>query len=72
MKTCKVINNPGHKHGDRKMKAIIAIVKPIILQAANSRQVKELVIQLMEKYVKATDNDIDNVIFATVKAALLK
>jgi hypothetical protein len=27
---------------------------------------------LMEKYVKATDNDIDNVIFATVKAALLK
>jgi hypothetical protein len=54
------------------MKFLVSIVKPIILQAAQSRQVKELVIQLMEKYVKATDNDIDNIIFATVKTALLK
>jgi hypothetical protein len=54
------------------MKFLVSIVKPIILQAAQSRQVKELVIQLMEKYVKATDNDIDNIIFVTVKTALLK
>ena len=54
------------------MKALVAIVKPIILQAANSRQVKELVIQLLEKYVKSTDNDVDDVILQTVKAALLK
>jgi len=69
---CEFINNPGHKHGDKKMKFLVSVVKPIILQAAQSRQVKELVVQLMERYVKATDNDIDNVIFATVKAALLK
>jgi len=54
------------------MKFLVSVVKPIILQAAQSRQVKELVVQLIERYVKATDNDIDNVIFATVKAALLK
>lgn len=54
------------------MKALIAILKPIILQAAQTRQVKELVVQLLEKYVKTTDNDVDDVIAETVKAALLK
>ena len=54
------------------MKLLVSIVKPIILQAAQSRQVKELVIQLLEKYVKSTDNDVDDVILKTVKVALLK
>lgn len=51
---------------------LVKVLKPIIMQAASSRQVKELVVQLLEKYVKTTDNDVDDVILISVKKALLK
>ena len=54
------------------MGAVVAVVKPILLQIATNPAVKNLVISLLEKYVKSTDNSIDDVLFATVKEALFK
>ena len=54
------------------MGAVVAVVKPILLQLATHPAVKNLVISLLEKYVKSTDNSIDDVLFATVQEALFK
>ena len=54
------------------MGALVQVLKPIIFAALNSCQTKKLVCELLDKYVDTTDNDIDNVIAATVRTALLK
>jgi len=54
------------------MGAVVALVKPLLMQLATSPAVKNLVISLLEKYVKSTDNSVDDVLFATVKDALFK
>lgn len=54
------------------MGALVEIVKPFIFAAMNSCQTKKLVCELLDRYVKTTDNDIDDVIAATVRTALLK
>jgi len=54
------------------MGAVVAVVKPILLQIATHPAVKSLVISLLEKYVKSTDNSIDDQILATVKVLLFK
>jgi len=54
------------------MGALVSVVKPLLLQLATSPAVKKLVLDLLEKYVKSTDNSIDDVLFATVKEALFK
>lgn len=54
------------------MSKLVSLVKPLIFAAANSPQVKLLVVQLLEKYVKTTDNDIDDVIAKIVRDALIK
>lgn len=54
------------------MGALVQVVKPLLLAAMNSCQTKKLVCELLDRYVNTTDNDIDNVIAATVKTALLK
>ena len=54
------------------MGVLVEVVKPIILAALNSCHTKRLVVELLERYVNTTDNDIDNVIAASVKSALLK
>ena len=54
------------------MGAVVAVVKPILLQIATHPAVKNLVISLLEKYVKSTDNSIDDAVFATVKELLFK
>lgn len=54
------------------MGALVAVVKPLLLQLATSPAVKKLVLDLLEKYIKSTDNSIDDVLFATVKEALFK
>jgi len=68
------INN--HKYGclyiEEIMGAVVAVVKPLLLQLAASPAVKNLVISLLEKYVKSTDNSVDDVLFETVKEALFK
>jgi hypothetical protein len=54
------------------MGAIVAAVKPILLSLATHPAVKKLVISLLEKYVKTTDNSIDDQILETVKVLLFK
>ena len=52
------------------MGAVVGIVKPIVLQLASHPAVKNLVIELLEKYVKSTDNTIDDVVLTLVKEKL--
>ena len=54
------------------MSAVVAVVKPILLQIATHPAVKNLVISLLEKYVDSTDNSIDNEILKVVKELLFK
>ena len=54
------------------MDAVVAVVKPIIMQLATHPAVKNLVIDLLTKYVKSTDNSIDDMVLATVKELLFK
>jgi hypothetical protein len=54
------------------MGAVVAVVKPILLQIATHPAVKSLVISLLEKYVKSTDNSIDDQILETIKALIFK
>jgi hypothetical protein len=54
------------------MGALVEVVKPLLLAAMNSCHTKRLVCELLDRYVKTTDNDIDNVIAATVRTALLR
>jgi hypothetical protein len=52
--------------------ALVAIVKPLIMKLATHPSVKKLVIDLLEKYVKSTDNSIDDMLLETVKELLYK
>ena len=54
------------------MDFIVTIVKPLLLKIATHPSVKNLVIDLLAKYVKSTDNSIDYMIFVTVKELLYK
>ena len=54
------------------MGLLVDIVKPLLFAAMNSCHTKRLVVELLERYVNTTDNDIDNLIAGTVKTALLK
>ena len=54
------------------MGAVVAVVKPIIMQLATHPAVKNLVVSLLEKYVKSTDNSIDDMVLSTVKELLFK
>ena len=53
------------------MGALVEIVRPLILAAMNSCHTKKLVVELLERYVKTTDNDIDDLIAGSVRTALL-
>ena len=52
--------------------AVVAVVKPILLKIATHPAVKNLVLDLLEKYVASTDNSIDDAILATVKDLINK
>ena len=54
------------------MDFIVNVLKPFIVKIATHPSVKNLVIELLEKYVTTTDNSIDNMILATVKELLFK
>jgi hypothetical protein len=54
------------------MGALVELVKPILFAALNSCHTKRLVVDLLDRYVKTTDNDIDNAIAESVRTALLK
>jgi hypothetical protein len=52
--------------------SLVEVVKPLLIAAMNSCHTKRLVVELLERYVKTTDNDIDDLISDTVRTALLK
>jgi hypothetical protein len=54
------------------MGALVELVRPLVMAAINNCHTKNLVCDLLDRYVKTTDNDIDNVIAATVRTALMK
>jgi hypothetical protein len=54
------------------MKIFLGVAEKIVQHFMNSREVKEFVVQLLERYAKNTDNDIDDMIVAMVKKALLR
>ena len=52
------------------MGAVVSVVKPILISIATHPAVKNLVIELLEKYVKSTYNTIDDVVLTLVKEKL--
>jgi hypothetical protein len=52
------------------MSNIVNILKPVIFSFLTSKAVKDLVIQLLEAYVKTTDNRIDDSVVEIVRAKL--
>jgi hypothetical protein len=52
------------------MGAVVAVVKPLLIQIATHPSVKNLVLDLLKKYVDSTDNSIDNVVYDLVKDKL--
>ncbi len=54
------------------MAKAVNFLKPILFSLMDSCEVKKLVCELIDRYVKTTDNDIDNVIATTVRTALLR
>jgi hypothetical protein len=54
------------------MDLIVTLVKPLLIKIATHPSVKNLVVELLEKYVSTTDNSIDNMVLATVKELLFK
>jgi len=54
------------------MGALVEVVRPLILAAMNSCHTKRLVVELLERYVRTTDNDIDDLLAQTVRTALLR
>lgn len=54
------------------MGAVVTVVKPILLKIATHPAVKNLVLELLAKYVKSTDNSIDDVVYELVKENLFK
>ena len=52
------------------MGAVVAVVKPLLIQIATHPSVKNLVLDLLKKYVDSTDNSIDNVVYEMVKDKL--
>jgi hypothetical protein len=52
------------------MSAVVAVVKPLLISIATHPAVKNLVVELLTKYVNTTDNSIDNVVLEVVKEKL--
>lgn len=51
---------------------LINALKPLIISIATHPAVKNLVLDLLKKYVDSTDNSIDNVIYELVKEKIFK
>lgn len=50
----------------------LGLAQKVVEYCMNSREVKEFVIHLLERYAQTTDNDVDNMIVEMVKKALLR
>ena len=49
---------------------MITLLKPILFTFINSKAVKQLIIDLLTKLVKQTDNDLDDTAVMALKVAL--
>ena len=49
---------------------MITLIKPILFAFVKSNAVKKLIIDLLERLVKETDNDLDDTAVAALKIAL--
>lgn len=54
------------------MPALLMVIQPILLRIVTHPAVKKLIIELLEKLVKSTDNSIDDAVLATVKELIYK
>lgn len=54
------------------MKVFLGLAEKVVEHFMNSREVKEFVVKLLERYSKTTDNDIDDMVVALVRNALLR
>lgn len=54
------------------MPALLLVIQPILMRIVTHPAVKNLIIELLEKLVKTTDNSIDDAVLATVKELLFK
>jgi hypothetical protein len=54
------------------MKIFLGVAEKIVEHFMNSGEVKEFVVHLLERYAKSTDNDIDDMIVAMVRKALIR
>jgi len=52
------------------MTALVSVVKPLLFSIATHPAVKNLVLELLKKYVDSTDNSVDNVVYELVKDKL--
>ena len=52
------------------MEAITNAIKPVLIRFANSKAVRQLVVDLLDAYAKTTDNKIDDGIVELVAGAL--
>ena len=55
------------------MTLLFLLLKPILLMLVKrvfKKQMKEFAVQMMEEYVKTTDNDVDDQLVARVKKAM--
>jgi len=53
------------------MDLAVEVVKPLLLSLASHSAVKNLVLDLLKKYVDSTDNSMDNLMYEMVKDKLL-
>jgi hypothetical protein len=53
------------------MTVFLKMVLPFVTGFFQRKEVKELVVTLLEKYAKTTDNDIDDTVVEMVRKALL-
>ena len=49
---------------------MLALIKPIVLTSLKSEKFKKFVVELLEKLVESTDNDLDDKALAIVKKGL--
>ena len=53
------------------MSKLVEFFKPILMWLYESAEVKKLVVELLERYAASTSNEIDDLVVATVRKALL-
>ena len=54
----------------RPMEAITSAIRPILVRFANSKAVKQLIVDLLDAYAGTTDNKIDDGLVDLVAGAL--